>query len=202
MNANAFAEDIYVSVAGGCGRQEINLQNNFLLKINNKKSTPINLEGAFGLYLNEYFRSEVALNYTKSGSKKLADEPSAIGEFKVNTKSIGLMLNLYADWKFFEYLTPNIMVGIGVQKSDATIKGDQIANILVKNKLSKTGFAWQLGAGIDISFADNFKGIISYRFRDIGFDNAKVDYVTSANGKLQVECDKVQMILIGARVEF
>ncbi|ETO34916.1 tia invasion determinant-related protein [Reticulomyxa filosa] len=198
INANAYAKDIYVSFAGGFRRMKTKVYANSMSIPDTRDSTsPLNAEAALGWHLNEFFRSEIALNFTRSSTKEI-DIVNA--PFKVKSTSYGGMLNFYADWKIWNIFIPNIMIGLGVQNNEAKIKGEPFTTTFSKAKASKTAFAWQLGVGVDIPLSESFKGMIGYRFRDYGFKN-KIDF-NIPNNTLHINNDKYHLILFGVKYRF
>ena len=177
------------SSTGFYGRADIGAGMRTSDKILNTKTksnivAPVVSVGA-GYQFNEYFRSDVNLQYRNTPTK-LKKAYAGVGN-EIKNKSYAVMLNGYVDMPTDTMFTPYITAGIGYNK---LTKSDYKATS--KKFKDKSSVAWNAGLGVKTKIQDNVSVDLGYKFVNLG-------NVKGPQNKLKVQA---QEITVGAIVSF
>jgi opacity protein-like surface antigen len=153
-------------------------------------------EGAVGAKM-DMFRAELAFGYQAANIDKFSlgdafvtgDELEAEG-VKISESVFSIMGNVYADFDIDGGVAPYLMGGVGYANVDFKIDGDLVDGPV---SLSKSAFAWQIGAGVGVKAAENITVDLGYRY----FATADVD----AGEGDKINCG-ASNILLGLRYDF
>lgn len=143
-----------------------------------------------GYYYTDNVRVDVNLGFSPDLNKKIKKD--TLNGSKIKLKSYTGMVNAYYDFVGSE-LTPYITVGLGIENTQAKIKGS--TNVSFK---SKTSFAYQAGLGAAYEVASGTFLDLGYRFSGTGSQKLKAK--NGLNYKLKPKY--TNSFLLGLRVNF
>lgn len=124
--------------------------------------------GAVGLHLNQFMdglRAEVEVAYRENSvdgvfASSVGTIPG-IGTLEVDQSSFAVLANLWYDFNVGG-ITPYVGGGIGWAESQ--VEGNQVTIVTRPFDFSNSGFAWQLGAGINFDISPNVVLGLGYRY--------------------------------------
>ena len=143
-----------------------------------KKNGIINV-GA-GYHLNEYMRSDLTVGWRGLGKVQM-------GERKTNIWSVPALMNVYATLPITHGFSVYGMGGLGMAMHRTDKKSDAF-----KSK-TKFDFAWNIGAGIDYQWCQDWSLDLGYRYSDLG--QARVKDVDGYTGKTKADIQSHDILL-------
>lgn len=126
--------------------------------------------GAIGLSLNQYLgglRAEVEVAYRENQVDGLwqsnTGTPTGVssGTLDIDHSTFSVMANLWYD---FDVGGIAPYVGGGIGWADTEVEGNYLGGVTGPFSFSDSGFAWQLGAGINFDVSPNMKLGVGYRY--------------------------------------
>lgn len=141
--------------------------------------TVFGARAAFGVEMNfaKYgaVRGELELNWNDAAGDDndfdFTIKNTATHNFKTETKTYGVMANLYYDIYTGTKFTPFVGGGIGWShaKVSSTARGELMGDAFeIGDSASDDNFAWNVGAGIAYNLNENIVLDIAYRYTDMG----------------------------------
>lgn len=126
-------------------------------------------QAGIGYKINQNFRTDFTLQYAEMKHKARASASLVTWKTKQKIKNLTGFLNAYGQIEVQKLFYPYITAGIGFSRNKV---GDfyQIfpngQSIIFKGK-NKTGLAWNVGAGVQLTVYKNFALDVGYRFSDL-----------------------------------
>lgn len=146
-------------------------------------------------------RAELEYAYRAEGSEKYADlSDGDFGKQKFSVQT--LMLNGYYDFSTGTVFKPYVGAGIGVAKTKFREQGVDVTDGEHLDSVSKTGFAWNIGAGVGIEVSDNIVLDIGYHYVDRRASKKSfVDYADGSVSTLKLK-SSANEFSVGLRFDF
>jgi opacity protein-like surface antigen len=173
------ASDMYVSVFGGANflQDESQVFNTGSSSFSSDPDTGFVIGGAIGTHLDNWakgLRVELAANYRRNdvGGVWTTSTGSTGGFFDANMSTFAIMANAWYDIDIGSKVRPYVGGGVGwarnsaeivrIRTFDSTTTG--LNTVVSSNSFDKSGFAWQLGLGINYEVAADVDVGIGYRY--------------------------------------
>ncbi|MCB9995697.1 MAG: porin family protein [Rhodospirillales bacterium] len=121
-----------------------------------------NLAAALGFRVNNWFSTELEFSHRSTSIRSI--NVDGVGSFNTGGDSnvTAALLNVNLHMPTGTRLIPFISSGIGGAYHDASI--DDVTGVLIGSSADDAGFAYQLGAGIDLALSEEFELWTGYRY--------------------------------------
>jgi outer membrane immunogenic protein len=179
-NKPSTAEGYYGRVDLGLDMRKDNKTSVFGSDIKIKKNKTAVLGFGLGYKFNEYFRSDLNLQFRNLKTESKDFTPA------IKNTAFTTMLNGFVDLPTGTMFTPYGVVGVGmsnIKKADNTLLAVSGNHITFKTK-NKTSFAWNAGLGVNTKIQDSVSLDLGYKFVNVGKIKFKVAD-TSKTSKIQ-----------------
>jgi len=146
------------------------------------------LGGKIGFRMNPVLRAELDVDYLTSASVKTAF-PGEAGSMSANLTSFAVLFNGYLDFPdlppgLFGPFRPFLLAGIGFANNDpGKISGTMNRLPTTISGISRTDFAYDVGAGLAYPLAPRLAADLQYRYMDLG--SLRGGTTVSVNGSVR-----------------
>lgn len=140
-------------------------------------SSGYNFAGALGFQLTPQLRLEGEFSYLNNDLEHIAVSGIGSATLGGDLKTKLAMINLYYDFDVNWPVKPFVGAGIGYAWHDGSI--NDVSGLATSISESTSGYAWQVGGGLQYPVNDDFSVIGSYRYidgADLDFGGYNIDY--------------------------